>query len=52
MVDMVDVNSNDNYSIKYSTKLFIVNTMMVTKYFLMSRNFQILDQFQFTQKNI
>ena len=31
MVDLVDVNTNDQYSIKYIIKLFGGNTMVVTK---------------------
>ena len=38
MVDLVDVNKNDLYSIKYIIKLLMVNKMVVTKEFLKSRN--------------
>ena len=38
MVDLVDVNKNDPYSIKYIIKLLIVNTMVFTKELLKSRN--------------
>ena len=38
MVDMVDVNTNDPYSIKYIIKFLRGNTMVVDKEFLNSRN--------------
>ena len=38
MADLVNVNTNDPDSIKYINKLLIGNTMVVTKYFLNSRN--------------
>ena len=38
MVELVDVNTNYPYSIKYIIKFLIVNTMVVTKDFLKSRN--------------
>ena len=38
MVDLVDENKNDPYSIKYIIKLLIVNTMVFTKELLKSRN--------------
>ena len=38
MVELVDVNKNYPDSIKYIIKLLIVNTMVVTKEFLKSRN--------------
>ena len=38
MVELVDVNTNYPNSIKYIIKLLIVNTMVVTKEFLKSRN--------------
>ena len=38
MVDLVDVKKNDLDSIKYLIKLLMVNTMVVTKELLKSRN--------------
>ena len=38
MVEMVDLNTNDSDIIKYIIKLLIVNTMVVTNYFLKSSN--------------
>ena len=38
MVYMVDINTNDPYSIKYIIKFLRGNTMVVTKEFLKSRN--------------
>ena len=38
MVEQVDVNTNYSDSIKYIFKFLIVNTMVVTKEFLKSRN--------------
>ena len=38
MVDLVDVNTNDLDSIKFIIKLLMVNTMVVTKELLKSRN--------------
>ena len=38
MVELVDVNTNYPYSIKYIIKFLIVNTMVVTKELLKSRN--------------
>ena len=38
MVELVDVNTNYPDIIKYMVKLLIVNTMVVTKEFLKSRN--------------
>ena len=37
-MDLVDINTNDPDSIKYSINFFIVNTMIVTKEFLKSNN--------------
>ena len=36
MADLVDVNTNDTYRIKYSINFLILNTMIVTKEFLKS----------------
>ena len=38
MVEMVDVNTNDPYSIKYIIKFLRGNKMVVNKEFLKSRN--------------
>ena len=38
MVELVDINTNDNDSTKYSTKLLRGKKMIVTKEFLKSRN--------------
>ena len=38
MVELVGVNKNDPYSIKYIIKLLRVNTMVVTKELLKSKN--------------
>ena len=38
MVDLVDVNTNYPDSIKFSIRFLKVNTMMVAKEFLKSRN--------------
>ena len=38
MVELVDINTNDNDSTKYSIKLLRGKTMIVTKEFLKSRN--------------
>ena len=38
MVELVDVNINDPYSINNIIKCLIVNTVLVTKEFLKSRN--------------
>ena len=38
MAEMVDINTNDTESTKYSIKLFHRNTKVFTKEFLKSRN--------------
>ena len=38
MVELVDINTNDLDSTKYIIKFLKVNTMIVTKEFLKSRN--------------
>ena len=38
MVELVGLNKNDTYSIKFIIKLLILNTMVVTKKFLKSSN--------------
>ena len=38
MVDLVDINTNDDDSIKYSIRLLIGNKVVVTKEFLSSIN--------------
>ena len=38
MVELVDINTNDPYRIKYSINFLRINTMIVTKAFLKSRN--------------
>ena len=38
MVEVVDVNTNDPYNIKYIIKFLRLNTVVVTKKFLNSRN--------------
>ena len=38
MMERVDINTNNNDSIKYSIKFLRGNTMIVTKEFLKSRN--------------
>ena len=46
MVDLVEVNTNDPDSIKYIINLLRVNTMIVTKEFLKSRNVPYIGSIQ------
>ena len=38
MVELVDINTNDHGRTKYRIKFLIINTIIVTKDFLKSRN--------------